>query len=152
MPGDARPKHVDLEPGAAWPCAWKCRKRTYAHHHCAGENYCENHDPGAPEITACRGGACARFDGRVHVHDAAARGWILPHIIALAEDRAKVEPPSPGARALRAAEERARGAEDRAAAAERQLAACRAELQAEVRRFSTGRISAVSTPIDAINC
>ena len=55
---------------------------------CAGENYCENHDPGAPEITACRGGACARFDGRVHVHDAAARGWILPHIIALAEDRA----------------------------------------------------------------
>ena len=41
-----------------------------------------------PEVSDCVDGACAPFDWRVHVYDAAAREWILPHIIAVAEDRA----------------------------------------------------------------
>ena len=83
-----------LEPGAA-PRACPagdagrraCGKRTYKWHLKCHVG-CDNDAYAAPELVACRaGGTCAPFGAKAHVYDAAAKYWILPHIVALAEDR-----------------------------------------------------------------
>ena len=102
--GMERPtKTYYLQPGAAQPCpsddadagAAVCALRTdAAHNGCGikllheGLSKCGERLLSGPEVSDCVDGACAPFDWRVHVYDAAAREWILPHIIAVAEDRA----------------------------------------------------------------
>ena len=102
--GMERPDKPDLEPGAARPCpsddadagAGVCARRTHPYHNgCRTRSNTVNGSPkcgerwlSGPEVSDCVDGACAPFDWRVHVYDAAAREWILPHIIAVAEDRA----------------------------------------------------------------
>ena len=100
--GEKRPKSTELQPGAARPCpsddadkgAGVCAARTgRAHNGCGGNVIRKNLSKcggllSGPEVSDCVDGACAPFDWRVHVYDAAAREWILPHIIAVAEDRA----------------------------------------------------------------
>ena len=102
--GMERPtKTYYLQPGAAQPCpsddadagAAVCALRTdAAHNGCGikllheGVSKCGERLLSGPEVSDCVDGACAPFDWRVHVFDAAAREWILPHIIAVAEDRA----------------------------------------------------------------
>ena len=98
--GMERPDKPDLEPGAARPCpsddadagAVVCARRTHPYHNgCRTRSNvakCGERWLSGPEVTDCVDGACAPFDWRVHVYDAAAREWILPHIIAVAEDRA----------------------------------------------------------------
>ena len=102
--GMERPtKTYYLQPGAAQPCpsddadagAAVCALRTdAAHNGCGikllheGLSKCGERLLSGPEVSDCVDGACAPFDWRVHVFDAAAREWILPHIIAVAEDRA----------------------------------------------------------------
>jgi hypothetical protein len=102
--GMERPDKPDLEPGAARPCpsddadagAGVCARRTHPYHNgCRtrsntvnGSSRCGERWLSGPEVSDCVDGACAPFDWRVHVYDAAAREWILPHIIAVAEDRA----------------------------------------------------------------
>ena len=82
-----------FEPGSTRvPCevTRDCSQRTYSWHSAcadAGRATCAN-SRGAPEIDACVRGGCKPFDGRVHVFDAAAKSWILPHISEVAEDRA----------------------------------------------------------------
>ncbi|KAH8060670.1 hypothetical protein JL722_4783 [Aureococcus anophagefferens] len=49
---------------------------------------CDNDVYAAPELVACRaGGTCAPFGAKADVYDAAAKYWILPRVVALAEDR-----------------------------------------------------------------
>ena len=102
--GMERPDKPDLEPGAARPCpsddadagAGVCARRTHPYHNgcrtrsnvVSGSAKCGERWLSGPEVSDCVDGACAPFDWRVHVYDAAAREWILPHIIAVAEDRA----------------------------------------------------------------
>ena len=100
--GEKRPKSTELEPGAARPCpsddadkgAGVCAARTGRAHNGCGNNVIRKNLSkcggllSGPEVSDCVDGACAPFDWRVHVYDAAAREWILPHIIAVAEDRA----------------------------------------------------------------
>ena len=100
--GEKRPKKTELQPGAARPCpsddadkgAGVCALRTgRAHNGCSNNIIRMNLSKcggllSGPEVSDCVDGACAPFDWRVHVYDAAAREWILPHIIAVAEDRA----------------------------------------------------------------
>ena len=83
-----------LEPGAA-PRACPagdagrraCGKRTYKWHLKCHVG-CDNDAYAAPELVACRaGGTCAPFGAKAHVYDAAAKYWILPRVVALAEDR-----------------------------------------------------------------
>ena len=83
-----------LEPGAA-PHACPagdagrraCGKRTYKWHLKCHVG-CDNDAYAAPELVACRaGGTCAPFGAKAHVYDAAAKYWILPRVVALAEDR-----------------------------------------------------------------
>ncbi|KAH8094273.1 hypothetical protein JL720_4267 [Aureococcus anophagefferens] len=104
------PRHIDLEPGAPWPCPADepivCAKRTYKQHH-------------APTATARRS-ARARLSSRRAaaaratpstggpVRDVASRDWLLPRVISLAFDR------SDGA-ARRALREDARARPGRAA-------------------------------------
>ena len=103
--GMERPtKTYYLQPGAAQPCpsddadagAGVCARRTHPYHNgcrtrsktVSGSPKCGGRWLSGPEVSDCVDGACAPFDWRVHVYDAAAREWILPHIIAVAEDRA----------------------------------------------------------------
>ena len=100
--GEKRPKSTELQPGAARPCpsddadkgAGVCAARTGRAHNGCGNNVIRKNLSkcggllSGPEVSDCVDGACAPFDWRVHVYDAAAREWILPHIIAVAEDRA----------------------------------------------------------------
>ena len=93
-----KPKHIDLEPGAAASCgedrkrSATCGKRTYDYHRC---DSCKDgvtllgipNSRSAPELTRCRDDKCEAFDWRVHVFDVARRAWILPRIIALAKDK-----------------------------------------------------------------
>ncbi|KAK7230268.1 hypothetical protein SO694_00187041 [Aureococcus anophagefferens] len=63
------------------------RGRISLNHHGCRYADCAN-ATGAPELAACEAdGACARFDWRAHVFDAATRSWIFPRIISLARDR-----------------------------------------------------------------
>ncbi|KAH8044100.1 hypothetical protein JL722_14846 [Aureococcus anophagefferens] len=81
----------DLEPGGPRPCGaagptLTCARSHQNHHGCRYAD-CAN-ATGAPELAACEAdGACARFDWRAHVFDAATRSWIFPRIISLARDR-----------------------------------------------------------------
>ena len=98
---DAKPKHIDLEPGAATSCgedrkrSATCGKRTYDYHRCDSDAACKDgvtllgipNSRSAPELTRCRDDKCEAFDWRVHVFDVARRAWILPRIIALAKDK-----------------------------------------------------------------
>ena len=98
---DAKPKHIDLEPGAATSCgedrkrSATCGKRTYDYHRCDSDAACKDgvtllgipNSRSAPELTRCRNDKCEAFDWRVHVFDVARRAWILPRIIALAKDK-----------------------------------------------------------------
>jgi hypothetical protein len=98
---DAKPKHIDLEPGAAASCgkdrkrSATCGKRTYDYHRCDSDAACRDgvtplgipNSRSAPELTRCRDDKCEAFDWRVHVFDVARRAWILPRIIALAKDK-----------------------------------------------------------------
>ena len=98
---DAKPKHIDLEPGAAASCgedrkrSATCGKRTYDYHRCDSDAACKDgvtllgipNSRSAPELTRCRDDKCEAFDWRVHVFDVARRAWILPRIIALAKDK-----------------------------------------------------------------
>ena len=101
--GMERPDEPDLEPGVARPCpsddtdagAAVCALRTHVVHNGCSRHLLDEGSPkcgerwrSGPEVSDCVDGACAPFDWRVHVHDVAAREWILPHIIAVAEDRA----------------------------------------------------------------
>ncbi|KAH8080331.1 hypothetical protein JL720_9023 [Aureococcus anophagefferens] len=99
--GMQRPNKPELQPGAARPCpsddagAAVCALRTNPEHNgCSlhlldkGSPTCGERWLSGPEVSDCVDGACAPFDWRVRVYDAAAREWILPHIIAVAEDRA----------------------------------------------------------------
>ena len=101
--GEKRPKSTELQPGAARPCpsddtdagAAVCALRTHVVHNGCSRHILDEGSPkcgerwrSGPEVSDCVDGACAPFDWRVHVYDAAAREWILPHIIAVAEDRA----------------------------------------------------------------
>ena len=102
--GMQRPNKPELQPGAARPCpsddadadagAAVCALRTGRAHNGCGNNVIRKNLSkcggllSGPEVSDCVDGACAPFDWRVHVYDAAAREWILPHIIAVAEDRA----------------------------------------------------------------
>ena len=102
--GMERPiKAYYLQPGAAQPCpsddtdagAAICALRTHVVHNGCSRLFLDEGSPkcgerwlSGPEVTDCVDGACAPFDWRVHVYDVAAREWILPHIIAVAEDRA----------------------------------------------------------------
>ncbi|KAH8074638.1 hypothetical protein JL721_2206 [Aureococcus anophagefferens] len=86
------PKKPDLEPGGPRPCGaagptLTCAARSHQNHHGSRYADCAN-ATGAPELAACEAdGACARFDWRAHVFDAATRSWIFPRIISLARDR-----------------------------------------------------------------
>ena len=101
--GMQRPNKPELQPGAARPCpsddadkgAGVCALRTGRAHNGCGIKFLRQGNLSkcggllsGPEVSDCVDGACAPFDWRVHVYDAAAREWILPHIIAVAEDRA----------------------------------------------------------------
>jgi hypothetical protein len=101
--GMERPDEPDLEPGAARPCpsddadagAAVCALRTHHVHNGCVCRGCNERSPkcgerwlSGPEVSDCVDGTCAPFDWRVHVYDVAAREWILPRIIAVAEDRA----------------------------------------------------------------
>ncbi|KAH8093596.1 hypothetical protein JL720_4740 [Aureococcus anophagefferens] len=106
--GMERPDKPDLEP-APRPCpsddadagAGVCARRTHPYHNgCRTRSNmpkCGERWLSGPEVTDCVDGACAPFDWRVHVFDAAAREWILPHIIAVAEDRAAAGSAAPAA-------------------------------------------------------
>ena len=97
----SKPKHIDLEPGAAASCgedrkrSATCGKRTYDYHRCDSDAACKDgvtllgipNSRSAPELTRCRNDKCEAFDWRVHVFDVARRAWILPRIIALAKDK-----------------------------------------------------------------
>ncbi|KAH8097436.1 hypothetical protein JL720_327 [Aureococcus anophagefferens] len=88
----AAPAQPDLEPGGPRPCGaagptLTCAARSHQNHHGCRYADCAN-ATGAPELAACEAdGACARFDWRAHVFDAATRSWIFPRIISLARDR-----------------------------------------------------------------
>ena len=98
---NTKPKHIDLEPGAAASCgedrkrSATCGKRTYDYHRCDSDAACKDgvtllgipNSRSAPELTRCRNDKCEAFDWRVHVFDVARRAWILPRIIALAKDK-----------------------------------------------------------------
>ena len=98
---NTKPKHIDLEPGAAASCgedrkrSATCGKRTYDYHRCDSDAACKDgvtllgipNSRSAPELTRCRDDKCEAFDWRVHVFDVARRAWILPRIIALAKDK-----------------------------------------------------------------
>ena len=98
---DAKPEHIDLEPGAAASCgedrerSATCGNRTYHYHRCDSDAACKDgvkllgipNSQSAPELTRCRDDKCEAFDWRVHVFDVARRAWILPRIIALAKDK-----------------------------------------------------------------
>ena len=90
--GAPPPAQPDLEPGGPRPCGaagptLTCAARSHQNHHGCRYADCAN-ATGAPELAACEAdGACARFDWRAHVFDAATRSWIFPRIISLARDR-----------------------------------------------------------------
>ena len=88
-----------------------CARRTYSWHACdpgaLHSRRCEGNSTGAPEIFSCKRHACAPFDARAHVWDAAAKDWLLPRIIALSEDeRAAARLRAASARMLRALDDR----------------------------------------------
>ncbi|KAH8048208.1 hypothetical protein JL722_12612 [Aureococcus anophagefferens] len=83
----------DLEPGGPRPCGAAGRRsraaRSHQNHHGCRYADCAN-ATGAPELAACEAdGACARFDWRAHVFDAATRSWIFPRIISSRPGAAK---------------------------------------------------------------
>ena len=86
--------------------------RTKAHHACAAERDCERGSRGAPEARGlCRGApvpGCAALSARTHVYDVASRPWLLPFIIATAEDRAAAAVLARLAEAMRAPDARDR--------------------------------------------
>mmetsp|Transcript_3248 Transcript_3248/g.9550 ORF Transcript_3248/g.9550 Transcript_3248/m.9550 type:complete len:496 (-) Transcript_3248:2-1489(-) len=72
----ARVEAACAAPGARAKCVLSCGG-------CKRKNL---RSAGAPELSACAAGACAPFDGKVHVFDAAGKAYILPRIIERAED------------------------------------------------------------------